>query len=96
MNLEITSRHFHASEDLKLLVKDRISKINKFNVELTRCHVILDKQNPLEESVEIVAHSKGHEFISHDSSEFFEKSIANAVKKLSIQIIKHHDKSLGR
>ena len=92
MNVEITSRHFTPSEELKALVNEKISKVNKFNIELTRCHVILSRENGSEESVDIVAHSKGHEFVAHDNSSVFEKSLANSVKKLSIQLKKQHDK----
>ena len=95
MNVEITSRHFSPSDELKALVEDKLLKLEKFNVPLTRCHIILSKENALEESVEIVAHSKGHEFVAHDNSSKFEKSLANSVKKLSIQLQKQHDKIIG-
>jgi ribosomal subunit interface protein len=95
MNIEITARHFTASEELKTLVNNKLSKLDKFNVTLTRCHVILSKENAVEEQVEIVAHSKGHEYIAHDNSSVFEKSLANSVNKLSIQLKKEHDRMLG-
>ena len=95
MNMEITSRHFTPSEELKTLVSDKLAKLEKFNVTLTRCHVILSKENGVEENVEIVAHSKGHEFIAHDYSSAFEKSLANSVNKLSIQLKKQHDRIVG-
>lgn len=95
MNIEITARHFTASEELKTLVNNKLSKLDKFNVTLTRCHVILSKENAVEEKVEIVAHSKGHEYIAHDNSSVFEKSLANSVNKLSIQLKKEHDRMLG-
>jgi len=95
MNIKITSRHFSPSEELKLLVNEKISKVNKYNVQLTRCHVILSKENAQEESVEIIAHSKGHEFVAHDNSIAFERSLVNSVNRLSIQLKKQHDKIVG-
>jgi len=95
MNIEITARHFTASEELKTLVNNKLAKLDKFNVTLTRCHVILSKENTVEEKVEIIAHSKGHEYIAHDNSNVFEKSLANSVNKLSIQLKKQHDRMLG-
>ena len=92
MNIEITSRHFIASEELKALINEKISKVNKYNIELTRCHVILSQENTFEKSVEIVAHSKGHEFIAHDNSNVFEKSLTASINKLLIQLKKQHDK----
>jgi len=94
MNIEITSRHFSPSKKLKILIDDKISKVRKFNIKLTRCHVILSKEIYSEESVEIVAHSKGHEFVAHDNSSIFEKSLTNAVNKLIVQLKKQHDKDL--
>jgi len=95
MKIEITSRHFIPSNKLKELVEEKVNKVNKYNVELTRCHVILSKDNDAEEQVEIIAHSRGHEFIASDNSNLFEKSLANAVNKISIQLQKQHDKIVG-
>ena len=92
MNIEITSRHFSPSKELKVLVNEKLAKLDKFNISLTRCNVILSKENRVEESVEIIAHSKGHEFIAHDNSSIFEKSLAASVSKLSIQLKKQHDR----
>ena len=92
MNIKITSRHFIPTEELKSLVNEKLGKLDKYNVQLTRCHVILSKENTSEESIEIVAHSKGHEFVAHDNSGVFEKSLAKSVNKLSIQLKKEHDK----
>lgn len=95
MKIEITSRHFIPSNKLKELVEEKVNKVNKYNMELTRCHVILSKDNDAEEHVEIIAHSRGHEFIASDNSNLFEKSLANAVNKISIQLQKQHDKIVG-
>ena len=95
MNIEITSRHFTLSVELKDLINVKISKLDKYNVGLSRCRVILSKGNPSEERVEIIAHSKGHEFVAHDDSSTFEKSLVSSVKRLSIQLKKHHDKMVG-
>ena len=43
MNIEITARHFTASDKLKELVNEKIMKIEKFNSEIMNCHVILTK-----------------------------------------------------
>ena len=95
MNIDITSRHFSTSKELKKLVVDKLAKLEKFNVILTRCHVILLKEGNSDESVEIVAHSKGHEFVAHGKSNIFEKSLAISVNKLSIQLQKEHDRIVG-
>ena len=78
MNIEITSRHFTASEQLKDLVNEKVKKIEKFNNGIISCHVVLTKENS-SENVEIVAHSKGYDFIASENENAFERSLINAV-----------------
>ena len=95
MNIEITSRHFTASDQLKELVNEKVKKIEKFNNEIISCNVILTKENN-SENVEIIVHTKGHDFISSENEDIFERSLTNAVYKISNQIKKKHDKAIGR
>ena len=95
MNIEITSRHFTASKQLKELVNEKVKKIEKFNNEIISCNVILTKENN-SENVEIFAHGKGHDFISSENEDIFERSLINAVHKISNQIKKQHEKAIGR
>ena len=92
MNIEITARHFTASDRLKELINEKIMKIKKFNSAIINCHVILTKENS-GENVEIKAHIKGHNFSAHESGDVFEKSLRNAVEKISIQIKKQHERA---
>ena len=94
MNIEITSRHFTASEQLKELVNEKVKKIEKFNNEIISCNVILTKENN-SENVEIIVHTKGHDFISSENEDIFERSLTNAVYKISNQIKKQHEKTIG-
>ena len=95
MNIEITARHFTASDKLKELINEKIMKIEKFNSGIMNCHVILTKENS-SENVEINARIKGHEFSAHESGDVFEKSLRNAVEKISIQIKKQHERAKAR
>jgi len=95
MNIEITARHFTASDKLKELINEKIMKIEKFNSGIMHCHVILTKENS-GENVEINAHLKGHNFSAHESGDVFEKSLRNAVEKISIQIKKQHERAKAR
>ena len=95
MNIEITARHFTASDKLKELINEKIMKIEKFNTGIMNCHVILTKENS-GENVEINAHIKGHNFSAHESGDVFEKSLRNAIEKISIQIKKQHERAKAR
>ena len=92
MNIEITSRHFTASDKLKELINEKIMKIEKFNSGIMNCHVILTKENS-GENVEINVHIKGHNISAHESGNVFEKSLRNAVEKISIQIKKQNERA---
>ena len=71
MDLVITARHFKPSSQLSELVNEKVSKVSKFTYDITRCEVILTKENSYK-NVEIIGHVKGHDLIVNDSSEKFE------------------------
>ena len=95
MNIEITARHFTISTQLKDLIHEKIKKIKRFNSAIMSCHVILTKENN-RENVEIVARAKGYDFAAHENADVFERSLVNAIEKISIQIKKQHEKAIGR
>ena len=95
MNIEITARHFTASHSLRELIYEKIKKVKKFNSNIMSCHVILTKENN-SENVEIIARTKGNDFAAHENADVFERSLLNAIDKISIQIKKQHAKAIGR
>ena len=95
MNIEITARHFTASNSLKDLIHEKINKIKKYNSDIMSCRVILTKENN-SKHVEIIAHAKGNNFAAHENGDSFESSLINAIDKISIQIKKQHEKAIGR
>ena len=95
MNIEITARHFTASSHLKELIYEKINKVKKFNSDIISCHVILSRANN-SENVEIVARANGYHFSAHNNADLFERSLVNAINKISIQIKKKHEKAIMR
>lgn len=95
MNIEITARHFTASDHLKQLVHEKIKKVEKFNSNIMNIHVIFSKENN-KENVEIVARTKGYNFVANENTDIFERSLINAIDKIAIQIKKQHEKAIGR
>ena len=95
MDLEITALHFKPSSQLTELVNEKVSKVSKFTYDISRCEVVLTKENNYE-NVEIIAHVKGEDLVVKDSSDKFEKSLMSAVDKLTSQAKKHHDKLMGK
>ena len=68
MQLDITSRHFTPSEQLKEMVYDKLKKIEKFNSGIMHCRVILTKEANYED-VEIVVNGKGYDFVANENSD---------------------------
>ncbi len=44
MKIQITARHFHASQDLHNNIQESIEKLGKFNDSMTSAHIILDAE----------------------------------------------------
>ena len=95
MNIDITARHFTASNHLKELINEKIKKVVKYNSGILSFHVILTKENN-SENVEIIARTKGYDFAAHENADVFERSLKNAIDKISIQLKKQHEKAIGR
>ena len=95
LNIDITARHFKPSFQLIELVNEKVSKVDKFTPDITRCEVILTKDNS-DEIVEIHVHVKGEGLVVTEKSKKFEKSLMPAVETLINQIKKHHDKLTGK
>ena len=93
MKIDITSRHFSPSTQLKEMVYEKLKKIEKFNRGIISCRVVLTKEANFED-VEIVVHGKGHHFVAHENLDNFEKSLISAIDKVTIQVKKQHEKSV--
>ena len=95
MDIEITARHFVASQKLKEFIHKKIKKVEKFQSDIMSCHIILAKENN-RENVEIITRVKGYDFVAHENAEIFERSLTSAIDKIFIQLKKQHEKSIRR
>ena len=95
MKIDITARHFSPSDQLKDLVDIKVRKIEKFNDKIINCQVILTKESS-SESVEILCHGKGHDFVADEYSETFEKALLSAIDKITKQIKRQYGKMANR
>ncbi len=94
MTVDITARHFSPSSKLQELVNLKVGHIEKFNERITSCKVVLLKEQNTE-GVEIIAHSRGKEFVVKEHTDLFEKSLSSAVEKIVRQMRKHQEKLIG-
>ncbi len=91
MEISITGRNITVSDELKEFIKDKISKITRFDNEIHSIDVILSKESRAEK-VEIIAHSKSNSYITKSHSSVFEKTIFRALDNLKTQILKSKKK----
>ena len=70
-------------------------KIEKINDKIINCQVILTKESS-SESVEILCHGKGHDFVADEYSETFEKALLSAINKITKQIKRQYGKMANR
>ena len=91
MNINITARKFTISEDLTEFIKDKLSKISKYDNQIDLIDVILLKESRAEK-VEIIATSKNNSYITKCYSSAFEKTILMAFNNLKIQVLKSKKK----
>ena len=84
MEISITGRNITVSDALKEFIKDKISKITRFDNEIHSIDVILSKESRAEK-VEIIAHSKSNSYITKSHSSVFEKTIFRALDNLKVR-----------
>tara|TARA_B100001250_G_C19691844_1_gene740662 strand:+ start:96 stop:368 length:273 start_codon:yes stop_codon:yes gene_type:complete len=89
MNIEITARHFTPSPELKSFVKDKLSKLLKYDPQIYFIKVVLLKESRAEK-VELILTSKNKKYITKCYSSVFEKTILKAVSNIKIQINKNN------
>tara|TARA_B100000315_G_scaffold253193_1_gene291488 strand:+ start:1062 stop:1349 length:288 start_codon:yes stop_codon:yes gene_type:complete len=91
MNIEITARHFTASEELRNYADEKVKKIYRYFDKPTSCHVILEEMNP-DYLTEIKLTIPGSQFFVKDTAGEIKQSIDRAVDKLITQLKKYKDK----
>ena len=91
MNVEITSRHYDASERVRTYVIEELKKLDKFDHLITTCKVILEKSKE-GEMAEITLHVSGKDLVCSESSYDIIKSIDVAVDKMERQLKRFKEK----
>ncbi|MCL2219472.1 MAG: ribosome-associated translation inhibitor RaiA [Chitinispirillia bacterium] len=91
MEIQITSRHTKASQDLQETITAEVSKLEKFSDKITSCHVVLDAEN-LDKKVEITMHLQGHQVVGEAKADNLGKAIDDAIAKVGKQLKKLNEK----
>jgi len=87
MNIEITSRNFTPSLELKYFIKNKLMKLLIYDSNINFIKVVLLKESRAEK-VELIITSKKRRYITKAYSSAFEKTIIQAVNNVRNQIRK--------
>ncbi|MDZ7272284.1 MAG: ribosome-associated translation inhibitor RaiA [candidate division KSB1 bacterium] len=91
MRLNITARHFNASDRLKEYTEKEVRRLKRYYDGILNCDVILDYEKQAQVA-EIVLHVYGSKLTVREKSEDMYKSINLAVDKLERQLKKYKGK----
>ena len=87
MNIEITARNFTPSDELKNLINEKILYLKRFDSNIDFARVVLLKESRAEK-VELIISSKNKKYVTKCYSSVFEKTMANAIDNIKVQIRK--------
>jgi putative sigma-54 modulation protein len=92
MDVQITSRHTKASQELQDVITAEINKLEKFYDKITSCHVVLDSVS-VNKTVEITMNAQGQQIVASAKAENIGKAIDDAVSKVERQLKKLNEKA---
>ena len=87
MNIEITSRNFTPSQELKLFIKNKLMKLLTYDSSINFIKVVLLKEARAEK-VELILTSSKKKYLTKCYSSVFEKTIIKAINNIKVQIRK--------
>jgi putative sigma-54 modulation protein len=91
MNLQITTRHFDLTRELRAYAEERVRKIKRYFDQIIDVNVILISEKH-RQVAEISLHLNGHNLVGRSVSAGMRTSIDQAVERIESQIKKHKDR----
>ena len=87
MNINFTTRHFRAPDDLRDYAKDAVVRFEKYFDRINQCEIVMLHENSMF-MTEINLHIPHYDLYAKSSSPNGFKSIQRCIDKISSQIIK--------
>lgn len=92
MQIQITSRHYHASPALHENLREQIDRMARFNDSLLGAHIILDAHNAGSHKAEIIAKILDKTVVVHAEEDTMGKAIDSMLEKLERQLKRENEK----
>lgn len=91
MRINLSARHFRASDNLKNFAADEVMRLKKYYDGIIECEILLDKQKDLR-SCELNVKVYSTVLNASESTDDHYKSVVGAVDKLEQQLRKYKGK----
>ena len=96
MQVRISSRHGHLSEESQQQIREKVRKLTRFFDRLTSIEVTADLQNPESVQVEVRVTVEHHQdFVAANEGSRVMGALDRTMHKLEAQIKKHKEKLTG-
>ena len=91
MRINISARHFKASDNLKSFASDEVKRLKKYYDGIIDCEIILGKQKDVR-SCDVIIKVYGLTLTASESTHDHFKSVVGAVDKMENQLRKYKSK----
>ena len=92
MQVKISARHGHLSEDLQEFIREKAQKLLRFFERLTMIEVTVDLENDLKRVEFVVSAEHKHDFVAQESSPDVRAAVDLVLDKLEKQIRKYKER----
>ncbi len=93
MQIKISVRHGHLSEDIQQIIRDKAQKLIHLFERLTLIEVTVDLSDKVNKLVEFVVQAEHkHDFVSRESHPELLTAVETALHKLEAQLRRYKDK----
>ena len=94
MNIEFTTRHFHAPDNLRIYTENKVQRLRRYFKRIIQCQVILSHENN-QYTTEINLSIPKRKINVKDTTDNVTKSIDRAVSKMAGRISKFEERRNG-
>ncbi len=93
MQIQITARHFQASDRLQDYTQKKVERLGKFYDGISGVQVVMSKDgNPETHSVEISAQVHRQRLAAHANGRTHEEAVDECVSRMKRQVVRFKDK----
>lgn len=93
MQIQVTSRHGHLSDETQDRLKAKAEKLVRHFDRLTSIEVVVDLQTPNKPKVDLLVSAEHkHDFVAHEQTNNLLTSVESAVHKIDQQLRKYKER----